>query len=75
MSNTELPLNYQPTKLKQGCELVLNDLATVGSVYTMGEPFLMCFFLYLQMSDLWFASYKLHSVVHKYIVMSEGCIN
>jgi len=45
MSNTELLHNYQPTKLKQVYELVLNDLATVGSVYTTGRPFLMCFFL------------------------------
>ena len=72
MSNTELPLNYQPTKLKQGCELVLNDLATVESVYTTGRPFLMCVFLYLQMPDVWFAFYTVHSVVHKYIVMLKG---
>jgi len=72
MSNTELPLNCQPTQFKQGCELLLNDLGKVGSVNAKGRPFPMCFVLNLQMSDLWFASYTVHPVVHKYMVMLEG---
>jgi hypothetical protein len=75
MSNTELPLNYQPTILMQSCELVLNVLATVGSVNVTVRPFLMCFFQYLQMSHLRFASYTVHPVVHKYIVMLDGWFN
>jgi hypothetical protein len=32
---------------------------------------LMCLFQYLHMSDLWFACYKVDSVVHNYIVVSD----
>ena len=71
LSITKLLHNWQPTKLKQASELVLNDSANFVSAHfwAVGEmgwlqhgQLLICLFQYLYVSDLWVASYIVRHV-------------